>query len=68
MTDRIKAITVVLADNMREDDANETMAAIQQLRHVVSVDAHIADVNHHSAKMQVRAEMQDRVWKAIFGD
>ncbi len=62
MTDRIKGLTVVLEDNIREDDAQPIIDAILQIRGVISVSKHITDFDHHTAKMQVRHEIREKIF------
>lgn len=65
MTDRIAGITVTLQPNMREDDAESLMQAIRQLRGVVSVQAHVADLAHHFAVEQAKTEYMQRILKVL---
>lgn len=45
MTDRYYALTVVLEEALREDDAENLITAIKQLRHVRSVSPIVADLS-----------------------
>ena len=44
MTDRYNALTVVMEKDMRDDDAEALIAAIRQLRGVLSVSGNVADL------------------------
>lgn len=61
MTDRIKGLTVTLEDNVREDDAQAIIDAIRMLRRVVSVDVHVADIDHHMAVQQAKHEFRGKI-------
>lgn len=63
MTDRIKGVSVVLEDNIREDDAQPIIDAILQIRGVISVTKHITDFDHHTAKMQVKHEIRKKLFE-----
>ena len=66
MSDRIKALTVVLVDNLRDDDAQPLIDAIRLLQGVVSVKPHVADLDHYcaitEAKRDLRTKMRDVLW------
>jgi len=61
MTDRICALTVVLSDNVREDDAQRIKYAIAQLKGVVEVKQVVADPAMYCARAQARLELEMRV-------
>lgn len=65
MTDRIHALTVTLEENIREDDIQPLIAAIMQLRGVLSVSPHVADVALHTATMRVKNDLRERLYKVI---
>jgi hypothetical protein len=52
MTDRIHALTVALREDLRDDDAQVTIDAIRQLRAVVGVKSHVADLDAYAARSQ----------------
>ena len=58
MTDRICALTVVLSDNIREDDAQSIKYAIAQLKGVVEVKQVVADSAMYCARAQARQELE----------
>jgi len=58
MTDRIQALTVTLADDLREDDAEQLINAIHQLRGVLAVDKHVVrNADAHVARTRVTHEL-----------
>jgi hypothetical protein len=68
MTDRYNALVVVMAQDIRSDDAEALINAIMMLRGVASVTPNVADMGGHIAKMQVRTEMKQKVFDALFKD
>ncbi|MEE9214815.1 MAG: hypothetical protein V3U54_08495 [Thermodesulfobacteriota bacterium] len=66
MTDRLGALTVVLKDNIREDDAEGLINAIKQLRGVLSVKGHVTDIETHIAEDRVRHELGQKLIKLVY--
>lgn len=65
MTTRIHALTVVLDDHIREDDAEALIAAILQLRGVFAVTTHVSDGEAYAARYKGLREMQVTIEKAM---
>lgn len=65
MTNRISNLTVVLERDIREDDAAALIAAIGQLRGVLSVSSGVTDITQHVAEMRVRRELSDALWSVL---
>ena len=65
MTDRINALTVVLEQDIRDDDVQGLVDAIGWLRGVLRVDLHVASTADHVAKSRARADIRDRLYKAL---
>lgn len=69
MTDRINALTVILQDDIREDDVAGIITAINMIRGVLAVEPNVADLNaaiaqqraHHDLGMKVLAVVRDAV-------
>jgi len=63
MTDRVRALTVVLDQDTRTDDVEHLVAAISMMRGVAHVehDDHIADLNDWTARQRVRNEVADGI-------
>jgi hypothetical protein len=59
MTDRYNALTVVLEENIREDDAEALIGAIRQLKGVQDVVPNVADINSVVADSRARLELLD---------
>lgn len=66
MTNRIHALTVVLEENVREDDAQEIINAIGMIRRVLEVKAHVTDVAQYTSDVRARHELgmklADVIW------
>ena len=61
MTDRINALTVVFEKEIRDDDVQQTIDAILQIKNVLSVDMNVADagsyIAHETAKSVIRKKL-----------
>lgn len=57
MSDQYSAFTVVLENNVSEEEAQALMAAIQQLKGVLSVTGKVADFTEHLAYERARREL-----------
>ena len=66
MTDRYNALTVVLDKNMRQDDAEGLIQAIEMMRGVASVKPNVADVESHIAYEKARNELRSRVMDFLY--
>jgi hypothetical protein len=66
MTDRINSITVVLESDLRDDDAEDILSAIKQLRGVLSVTGNVAELDDHIAQQRVRHELGQKLWSVIY--
>jgi hypothetical protein len=65
MTDRINALTVVLDKDIRDDDIKSLVDAIYMLKHVLSVDLNVSDLDDHIARDRARMELEKKLWKAL---
>ncbi len=65
MTDRYGAFIVVLEQNLREDDAEPVIAAIEQLRGVLSVTPHVVSIEAQIAEGRVRDELARKLYQAL---
>lgn len=54
MTDRIHSITLVLGENIREDDIQPLITACAQLRHVIDVKTNVSDFDTATAESRAR--------------
>lgn len=65
MTDRYKALTVVLDKDERIDDAQPLIAAIQQMRGVAAVSGEVTDLDTHTAEMRVRNDIHAKLMAVL---
>lgn len=65
MTDRFQALTVVLEDDVRSDDAEALISAISQLRGVLNVTGNVADLGSHVAQIRARQELTQKLLAAL---
>lgn len=65
MTDRISALSVVLSQDMREDDVRALVEAISLFSGVLQVSTRVADLSEHIAHARVRRELSDALWKVL---
>jgi hypothetical protein len=65
MTDRLDTLTVALETDMREDDAQALISAIQQLRGVLKVEGNVTDPAAWLSYARVRRELTDKLWGAL---
>lgn len=63
MTDRFCGFVVTLERDIREDDAEATIAAIRQIKGVVSVGPVTSDPAFHAARERVRWEYLDKLYR-----
>lgn len=68
MTDRIHALTVILEDDVREDDVEAIVQAIRMIRRVLDVKTHVADHRLHAAETRVRQQLGDELMKVVYPD
>lgn len=61
MTDRLEGFTVILAERLREDDAEAIAAAIRQLRGVVEVRPVVTTSASYFGEMRARGDLAKRL-------
>ena len=66
MTDRVFALTVVLKDNTCTDDAQPILDAIQMIKGVLSVEAHVADIGQWTADTRARRDLGEKLWEILY--
>ncbi len=66
MTDRYSTLTVVLENDVRDDDAQALIAAIQQLRGVLKVSGNISDPTSYMAEERARKDFGDKLWRVLY--
>lgn len=65
MTDRIAAFVVVLADDIREDDAEATLTALRMVKGVVEVTPHVADSTMITAAWRVNEKWRKLIYDML---
>lgn len=66
MTDRFNTLTVVLEKDMRDDDAEGLIEAIQRLRGVLSVTGNVANGNSWMAEERARHDLGQKLWEILY--
>lgn len=66
MTDRLNALTVVLETDIRDDDAETLIAAIRQLRGVLSVTGNVVEIGDHIAQERARRDLGEKLWQVLY--
>lgn len=66
MTTRLKGFTVVLEEDMRDDDAEPLRLAIAQMRGVLSVAPVEKDIDDYFAMERVRRELGMKLWEILY--
>lgn len=61
MTDRINAIIVALSKDIRDDDMENTVNAIKQIKGVQDVTLHVADINSFVAESRIKQETAEKL-------
>jgi hypothetical protein len=65
MTERHAGYVVTLKREIREDDAEAVIKAIELLAPVASVTPVRADANYHMAHERALREMREKIWEAL---
>lgn len=65
MTDRIHSFTVALDQNIRDDDVQPIIDAIQMIKHVLSVTPHVADADAYMAESRAKTELRQKLWDVL---
>lgn len=66
MTDRFNALIVVLADDLRDDDAQPLIDAISLFRGVVHVGGHVSSVGDVIAEQRALAKFREKIVALAF--
>lgn len=61
MTDRVYALTVVLEEDLRTDDVEPLIQAIERLRGVLSVGYRVSDLPLYVAQERARQEWREKL-------
>lgn len=66
MTDRINAFIIILDHDIRDDDAEDTITALKQIKGVLSVKPHVKDFSDAIAEDRVRQEFAEKLWRVLY--
>lgn len=66
MTDRYHSLTVVLADDVREEDADALIKAIMMMKGVCAVSGNVADATAYMAEARARRQFADKLWDVLY--
>jgi len=65
MTDRICALTVALDRDIRDDDIAPLVAAVQQLRGVCGVTAHVVGMEDYAARSRANLDWRKKILEML---
>ena len=65
MTDRYNAFIVVLENDIRDDDAEATIKAIEQIKGVIRVTPYISDLTETIAESRVKHELFNKIFEIL---
>lgn len=65
MTDRVEALTIVLDEDVREDDVESLIHAILHFKGVIAVTKNKVQVDSYVARERVRREMLQNIHSLI---
>lgn len=68
MTDRLKGLTVTFEDDIRADDAEQIIEAIQMIKGVLDVTPTVRTGEDHMNRERIRHEMRERLYDALNED
>ncbi len=66
MTDRLKGCMVVFERDIREDDANDTLNAIRNIKGVLKVEPSLSTPEDWHAQLRARAELGRQILDLIY--
>jgi len=68
MTDRHIGYIVTLAEDLRSDDAEQTIIALKQIKGVVSVTPIVGDASSAMMLERARMDLRQKLWSALKDD
>lgn len=66
MTDRINYLTVALEENVRIDDVQPLIKAIETLRGVLKAEPHVADPSAWTAEQRARSKLGRKLLQILY--
>lgn len=68
MTDRVKGLLVTLDKDIREDDVEQIVNAVRQIRHVADVCHVPANIDDHIVGLRVRMDLEKKLFEVLRPD
>lgn len=65
MTTRFHSLQVVLKDDIRDDDAEQIIAAIKQFRGVIAVTGHESNPTTFMAESRAKSVLADKLYEIL---
>lgn len=65
MSVRFAGVVVTFEGDIRDDDAEATLAALRQIKGVLTVEAVVADVPLHMAEQRARFALERQLWAVL---
>ncbi len=65
MTDRYNAFIVILERDLRDDDAQDTINAIKQIKGVLDVQPQVSNGSDIVTKMRLRTEIEQKLFSVL---
>lgn len=68
MTDRLAGVIVTFEHDIRDDDAEPIITALNQIKGVLTVTPVVADLDLHMAETRARHKLGEEIWKVLYPD
>jgi hypothetical protein len=65
MSDTYHTLTVVLEQDITVESATALMHAIGQMRGILKVSGHVADITSHMAEERAHRELAEKLWTIL---
>lgn len=66
MSDRANTITVVLENQTRVDDLDNTLNAIRMIKGVISAEANVSTIDDFWAVERARHRLTNKIWEVLY--
>jgi len=66
VTDRIFALTVLLDQDIRDDDVQPIVEAIKMVRHVQKVETHVSNIQVWAGEERARQKLGQQLWEVLY--
>lgn len=65
MTDRLKGVTVTFTQDIRDDDAQQILKAIEMIRGVAHVEPSLVTPEDHMNRQVIKSEWRNKIYEFI---